>query len=574
MAGSITRPLDAELFPLPGVSVNVPNDLSGITGDFDVASDGTGGRAGPVTAKPVIAEQTVAGLKGSIQSAYFDDYYDQIWVIPKAVDFGSVSGDAFSSVSIWNAYWRNNVVLSSIAAANDEGLFLTGPSIPKTFKPLENSSYNIQATTDGPATIDASYTLTFSNGFVVSIPVSGNRARSWAAYHNWKESFVATYTFQTEILTSRSGKEQRIAHRLTPRRKLSYERLISGGDFRAFNDLMWSWQNRTFVMPELTRKVVLESPVAAFTDTIVLPTLPRWLVVGANVMAIYQDQQETRTVASIAGNEVKFKTRTALQWPARSKLYNAVSGFLDPTISTVRKTSHTATANLTFTVVPLSEPYIDPSVKRGPILNGREVLELRPNWANDIGVDMQHDYETVDYGRGPISRFFPIAFGTMIRTHTFLNRTAEDAENVIEFFHRQLGSQGEFYAPTWDADIIPKKLANAGTANLRIEGRGFFEVYGASTVHKAVAVRMFDGTMIYRKVQSIIAVTDTEGTDSVITIEGVWPLDVGPDSIAFISWCLVWRFASDILTIENLTDEVSQFNLALRSLEDLTPETF
>ena len=433
---------------------------------------------------------------------------------------------------------------------------------------------DIEATTDGPPTIEASYTLTFSNGDKVLVSVNCNRARSWSAYHNWKESFVATYAFSTETLVSRSGKEQRIAHRLTPRRTLTYQRQMSGNDFRVFNDLMWSWQNRTFVMPELVRKIVLTSPVAALTDTITLPSIPRWLVVGTNVMSIYQDQQEVRTVESVTGNVVEFKTLTALQWPIGTRLYNAVSGYLDTQISTVRKTNHTATASLTFQVVPLSEPYIDPNTKRGPILNGREVLELRPNWGQDIGVDMQHDYETVDYGRGPVSRFFPVGFGSMIRSQTFLNRTADDAELVIEFFHRQLGQQGEFYAPTWDADIVPKKLTNAGTSNLRISGRGFFEVYGNSTVHKAVAVRMLDGTMIYRRVQSIIAVTDTEGTDSVITIEGTWPVNIDPNKLAFISWCLVWCFASDSLTIENLTDEVSQFKLAIRSLEDLAPETF
>ncbi len=406
------------------------------------------------------------------------------------------------------------------------------------------------------------------------VPVTGNRARSWSAYHNWKDSFVATYAFSTETLVSRSGKEQRIAHRLTPRRTLTYSRQMSGNDFRAFNDLMWSWQNRTFVMPELTRKVTLASPVAAFTTTVALPRIPRWLVVGSNVMAIFQGQQEVRTVKSVTGNVVEFKTSTTQQWPIGTRLYNALAGYLDVEVSTVRKTNHTATANLTFNVTPLSEPYIDPSTKRGPILNGREVLELRPNWSDDISAAMIHDVEVVDYGRGPVSRFYPIAFGSMLRTQTFLNRTADDAEWVVEFFHRQLGSQGEWYAPTWDADIMPKKLANAGTSNLRIKGHDFASVYGQSTVHKAVAVRLLDGTMIYRQVQSIIAVTDNEGSDTALTIVGVWPANVGPETISFISWCLVWKFASDILTIENRTDEVSQFKLAIKSLEDLPPETF
>ena len=397
----------------------------------------------------------------------------------------------------------------------------------------------------------------------------------WAKYHNWRDSFVTTYSFQTEILVSRSGKEQRIAHRVAPRKTLTYQRTIRHGDeFRAFNDLMWSWQHRTFVMPELTRKVVVATPVAAFTRDWVLPSSkPNWLVVGSNVMFIFQDAQELRTVASITGSTVTFKNPTAIQWPVGTLVYNSVSGYLDQSLSTVRKTNNKADASLTFNVTPLSEVYLDPGPPTGPVLNGREILDLRPNWADDIPVTMEHDVETVDYGRGPVSRFFPVTFGWMLRTHTFLGKTPEDAEKLIDFFRRRFGQQGEFYAPTWDADIMPKKLAPAGTSNLRIAGRNFFEVYGSSTVHKAVAVKLLDDTWAYRKVSSVIGVTDTEGSDSVITIEGTWPFAVGPETISFISWMPVWRFASDVLSIENLTDRVAQFKIALRTLEDLPPET-
>lgn len=397
---------------------------------------------------------------------------------------------------------------------------------------------------------------------------------AWDHYHNWQESFVSTYEFSTEVIRSRSGKEQRIANRIIPRKTLTYQRTFVGQSLRDFTAHMWQWQNRTYVLPELPRKIMLtDAPVAAGTIQLNVPApMPSWMLPNAMVIFVFDGKQEVRTVLGVSGSVVTFKAATANEWSIGTTVYYAVSGHLDGSVSATRKTNTVAAASLTFNVIPLSEPYQPPPPPPGQVLNNREILTLRPNWAEDIPVTHEYDTEVVDYGRGPVSRFYPVNFGTMLRTHTYIGRTHADAEAMIDFFYRRYGRQGEFYTPTWDSDLLPVGVSPASTSNIRVKGRPTFDAYANSTVHKAIAVSVADGTIFYRVVESISLITDLEGVDSVLTLTEPLPVDVGPGVTNFISWLMVWAFASDILTIENITDSVTQFKIAMRSLEDIPIE--
>jgi hypothetical protein len=116
---------------------------------------------------------------------------------------------------------------------------------------------------------------------------------------------------------------------------------------------------------------------------------------------------------------------------------------------------------------------------------------------------------------------------------------------------------------------VIKTLAPAGTNSIRIYGTQFSEDYADSTVHKAVAVTMNDGTIIYNAVEDIYTVDDPDGQDSVIQVADDWPVDLDPATVKTISWLLVWRHATDTLTIEWLTNTVGQCQLTMKSLEDL-----
>lgn len=572
--GGIFRPLVHEAFPLVGTSVNVPSDLSDVTGTAVSALNGTAPSGGSLTSKPVIAEAVPTGLVGSITNSFFDDYYNQIWVVPASLDLGVIGSESSKTFMVWNAYWRSSQTLMSVTVANGEGIQFSGPARPTVFDPMEHFIFTVTALADGPATIATTYRMTFSDGQVTELPVFGNRVKLWSFPANWSDSYKISYEFKTEILTSRSGREQRIAHRMTPRKTLAHSVLLTAEKLRRFNELMWSWQDRAFVMPEVTRKTFSESGMAPSSDYMdVAAPVPSWVKVGVTVVLDNNaGTKGLRVIESVTGQRVTFKSRGATAWPAGTKVYYAVSGYFAPSLQTSRLTSTVARVALAFNVAPLSEPAFDSGVPALTI-GGREIFDKRPNWSSNVDVTFQHEAEELDYGYGPISRFSPIRFGTMVRQHTYLARDSGEAEAVLQFFSRNFGQQGEFYAPTWEHDVVPKIAAGPSTMSLRVAGREFYDAYGASTVTRGLAVRFKDGTMVYRLIQGISLVNDSGGEDSSITITQTWGREVSTNTIEYVSWMLLWRLASDTLTFEFLSDSVAQFQIAMQSIENLTPES-
>lgn len=404
---------------------------------------------------------------------------------------------------------------------------------------------------------------------------TGDRSQAWLFEPAWPPSgqtYQITYEFKTEIITSRSGKEQRLALRSSARKSVSYQCLLAGDQFREFKDLMWHWQHRSFVLPELTRFVDSSEDQAADTASMTFGQIPAWVVPDASVMVMYQGFTELRVVESVDGMTVTFRSMTGSVWPAGTRMYAALAGHMAPSLDAPRETNAVAQLGLQFTVDPLSEPRIAPAAAT-TMFQGREVFLKRPNWANRVDVQIAHDVQVLDYGRGPVARFTPVEFGFETRKANYINRNTAEAEAIRDFFFRMKGRQGEFYMPTWEYDFVPKTVAPVGTASLRVAGADFATAYGNSTVHRAMFVLMNNGEVLFREVLSVAAVTDAEGVDSLITIGEPWDRDIAQEGIVMCGWMPVWRFVSDNLVIEWLTNSVAQVSLNMMTLEDLPVET-
>src|SRR3546814_17822345 len=64
----------------------------------------------------------------------------------------------------------------------------------------------------------------------------------------------------------------------------------------------------------------------------------------------------------------------------------------------------------------------------------------------------------------------------------------------LAFTQRLKGEQGEFWMPTFVADLVIAEAAANGTNELLVEGSEIADDYGADAVHKAIAVRLADGS--------------------------------------------------------------------------------
>lgn len=505
---------------------------------------------------------------GKKYRSFFEDYYSRVYFLPPNVQFGPISTTAEREVVVWNAHLKATE-LSAITISNGEGLSLAGPAVPYDFKPLELVTYTLTASIDGPPTLDADITFVFDTPETFILDVTGSRARVSPLVPNWRRAYQIDYQFKTDIFTSRSGKEQRRALRSTPRKKLSFEATPTFSQFRQFNELMASWHNNTVILPEVPRQAIAALPHNA-GDAIMQLTeaAPDWIVPAATVVLAYRGQYETRRIDSVSGSQIVFTGVTGLSWPVGTKVHPGVSGRMATTIRSRRETNAVAVVQFEMDVTPASEPVI--ALPAAPAaFNGRELFTMKPNWAELPDVTYESMREEIDYARGRIAIFTPIDFTKRTLRATFTGRNYQDMNLIREHFERMRGQRGEFYMATGEADIIPGPLVPAGSNTIRIYGTSFAEQYEDSTVYKAVAVTFRDGSIQRNVVEDIYTVDDADGVDSVIQVADSWSQDISPENVRLASWLLVWRHATDTLSIEWVTNTVGQCQLTIQTLEDL-----
>jgi len=520
-------------------------------------------RAGAVTPHRPIAIRSL-NPTGVRQTSFRDDWYNRLHILPRLVDFGAVGQQTTRDTVLWNAYF-SATTLSTVTIVNNTGLALSGPSVPRTLKPLGTVTYGITALEDGAATIDSRVNFITDHG-TQTVDVFGTRAHLWPFKPNWGESVSISVEFKTDKIVTRSGREQRRALRKLPRKSVEVSVTAHQVDLRRFRQSMAKWQNRPVLMADPVR----HSRVAAVISSTVLliADRPEWLVDG--VVLQFGESVSTVQIAEPVwgGYDIGDCTRVTLRAPLETSagviVRPTLDGLLESAVAATLPTNAVARVAVTFNVTPGSDTlgYAEPGYD---ILDGREVFIRRPNWSTAPSVSSQWPVEQVDFGYGRIATFRPIEFGTVTTKQTFVEQGRDDTFDLESFFGRARGQRGEFYLPSGINDLPPVAVSPAGSAFIRVAGTEVFDAYDGDTVHRAVAIYT-GGLRIYRKILGMYV----DQGDTVLQTDRAFLTDIPVG--AMVSWMPVTRMATDTLQMEWLTDTVAQTQMAMQSLEALPVE--
>lgn len=144
----------------------------------------------------------------------------------------------------------------------------------------------------------------------------------------------------------------------------------------------------------------------------------------------------------------------------------------------------------------------------------------------------------------------------------YMNVNVAAATRLVELFHRTAGRAGEIFVPTWRDDMTPAVDLVAAASTITVAGTEVAEFFDDHPVYRAFVVVLHDGRRLFRKIVSMA----TSGGNTVLTVNREWSFDVAVVEIKAIHWLPLQRFATDDLTIDYLTDEVSQFRVSTMTL--------
>ena len=558
MATAVTVP-GSILATVPNLvaAVQVTDAMSGV----DLAPTS---KPGAIT--PKLVSMIVSSLTGSRTRDFLDDFYNRIHVTPLAYAFGTITADTSTTVTIWNAFLRQTATLTDATPPSGSGVTISGANIPFTLAALGSVSYVVTAGLAGSARFNGDVVFGFSGGEEYHVRVSGIRARLWPAAPNWSSSYSITYSFKTEIIISRSGREQRSALRRTPRKSIEFTSTLKLDDLQAAKRLLWNWQQLPFVTPEAPRFTRLSAAVASGDVSIPLADMPYWLAERGMIVLTSGAQSEMLVIESIDAGGITAASATAFDWPEGARVHYGVAGYLTSSLQSSRPTSSAGQISMSFDATPASEAFEEQPDADFTMFDGAPVFLKKPNWSQAPSITSAHDVVEVDFDRGAIARFLPIDFGTESRQATYVGRDFVDAEAIRKLFFRCRGQFKPFWAPTWEFDIPLRAAVPSGNSSLTVAGWDFHDAFADSTVHQAVFVKWADGTVGYRRIASMSAATLDGVAITTITLASAFTRAIDPDA-DMVGWLYLNRFASDELTIEWLTRAVAQAQITFITVE-------
>lgn len=391
----------------------------------------------------------------------------------------------------------------------------------------------------------------------------------WPFRPDWASPYRVSVEFKTEVITSRSGKQQRRALRIRPRKTVEFTSTVRGSAYIDLKRLLTRWQNGRFVLPEITRSVSVTSDIATGTSVIPVSSVPFWAAVGRDLviqtpLTPYKWQQSVHKIQSInsGANTITITNGTEFAWAAGTSVHPALLCLMDPQTAVTSKTSTFAEINVKFAVDPGYEPEMENPASYLSF-EGREVLTAQPNWSSNPSTDFIYPYEQIDFGRGVIETIRPIQFSTTSRRMSYLAQTPAEAETLLAQFMRAKGQRGEFWLESGEPDIIPSVATPANNNIITLYGKDVFDTYADDTVHKALYFKMKDGVEHRTRITSVTLV----GGNTLITLDTPLNQIVSADTIVRIAWLRVSRHATDVMTIDWLTQSVAQTQMTVQSLE-------
>jgi hypothetical protein len=378
---------------------------------------------------------------------------------------------------------------------------------------------------------------------------------------NWRDAYSITYEFKTDILASRSGKEQRRALRNTPRKTVAYTATLVLDDLRAFERTLIAQQQNQVTLPEITRGAVTRAVLHADGVTVSVGAIPvEFLAENAPALLVYRTQVYPVTIASTSTGSVTLLESTGQEWPRGTLICPMLLGRLGADMTGAGKSGQVAEASIVFAVNPGSETLEAPYPEM--MLDGYPVFPLRPDWTQDVQINYQHPADFLDFGWGPTDTVVPITFGTTVRQFAFTARSRAEVARLRRFFVSMKGQRGEFWASSEQSDLVLAVDCLSGSATLTVQDATVEAAFANDLAHRAIVIVLADGTRYARSVINMDQADDT----TVLTLEAAATADWKLDNVAQVSWLYRSRFASDQLVMQYVTDTVAQAQVAITTL--------
>ncbi|NMZ02587.1 hypothetical protein HBO04_20915 [Pseudomonas proteolytica] len=484
-------------------------------------------------------------------------FFDNVFLTPAEIDAGVVVPGAEYSFELWHSFTTPRQ-LAGITQTGSYGIELNGVT-SGALASFESFDYKISLN-QGGGLVDYTAAFDFGTGSSHSFRLTASMALVMPERIDWSTQPEMSIQYLTEVIESFDGTEQRIALRDTPRSSLSYMYSMTDEQQYRFDNKM-STSTGSMIVPLWPMQCQLSRVVSAGDTSVALETINAHVMASDTLLISEGDESEIVSVESVDDRVVtltsmakKTFSTNAVVIPARiayptdeSNSTSLLRGF----------DQHSISYDLDETQIQKPAP-VDDFAR----LNSRPIFPFRPDRSKDFTTQYNRRREMLDPLIGARSIYDRTKGTVKILEQTFTFLSEQERQRFEDFAEIMNGAQGEFYiegpgqAFEFSEDIV------VPTYKIRIKNSGYSNFANSSSLAPIVAIKLYNGTTIYRTILS--ATENPDGTETITTKESTNNLKTS--DIETIVPLYLARFYSDEFRYIFDTTEVSTITKNIRQL--------
>lgn len=489
--------------------------------------------------------------------------FDNVFLTPSVIDAGVVVPGAEFSFELWHSF-TDAKSLAGVSQTGEFGVELQGETSGIIYS-FTSLAYGVSLN-QANGLIDYTASFDFGTGSAYTLGLTASMALVMPERIDWTTQPEMSIQYLTEVIEAFDGTEQRIALRDTPRVSLNYM-------YSATDDQQYQFDNKlgnlggSMIVPLWPLQCQLASSVQAGDASLVLVSINAHVRTSDTLLISDGDESEVVSVESVAGRVVTLKASANKTFSTNAVVIPAHIAFTSDESNSKSLTNsfdqHTVSYDLDETIFTKPAPVDD--FER---YNSRPVFPFRTDFSDDVTTQYQRLRETLDPLIGARRIYERTTGAVRIFSKTFTFFSEADRQRFEDFAEIMNGAQGEFYIPgPGRAFELSEDIFDA-TYKFRIKSSGYKNFGNSKSFAPAIAIKLYNGTCIYRALVS--AVSNSDGTETITTKETTSNLKI--QDIEYIAPLFLARFDSDEFRYIFDTNEVSTITKNIRQLLHADPE--
>lgn len=373
----------------------------------------------------------------------------------------------------------------------------------------------------------------------------------WPLEPDWSDGITETFEYSTQLITSDSGKEQRLARRTKPRRGLSMRHTLTTAEEAAqYQAILRKRQWRPMLVPQwhMTAQV---GTAAKISDTQLIldqNAPPAWSTAKA-LYLVAGDNKQLLNVNRVSGAVITLRESLPFDVPRGSELMTIQYGLIDNNLSSSRVISTVLQAQVAFRILPQTDTRVIPEIvsynnliifiseqghrwaryiRRAAALdpavwptwperpsnyttrmsftvNGdtRMVITRKPNWKTEVSLVDEWMYDVIDYVNSAVTPGYAENAGRRTFQAMWTAFNYDEVDDILSVLGALRGAQVACWIPSWSHDLTVAFDMTAKNA-LRVEQNAIIDE-GILTGDPSIAlmIETRQGTMECAAVSSV-----------------------------------------------------------------------